>query len=202
MTRNIISSQLENEDSTAIQNMSEILNTYDIHSCVTPQKKNISVQSTSAPPRLTPLITTAPLAPVELPKTTELPRVGKKYLCFQVNIKYPHAAQCVKPGILNKAIDSILSIDTFEQQCVVIKFMLKSSRLEDHMKTIGIDYSSFTRSSFEHTCMDNTKKVYQHAGKCDDKQNHKDILETALLSTPEVFTYDIPNVPMTSTPVE
>ena len=50
--------------------------------------------------------------------------------------------------ILNKAIDSILYIDTFEEQCLVIKCMLQSSRLEDHMKTIGIDQSSFTRSYF------------------------------------------------------
>ena len=35
-----------------------------IHSCVTPQKQNISVQATSTPPRLTPVITTLPLAPV------------------------------------------------------------------------------------------------------------------------------------------
>ena len=48
-------------------------------------------------------------------------------------------AQCVKSRIMNKAIDSILSIDTSEQQRVVIKCMLQSSRLEDNMKTIGID---------------------------------------------------------------
>ena len=40
---------------------------------------------------------------------------------------------------MNKAIDSILSIETFEQQCVAIKGMLQSSRLEDHMNTIGIE---------------------------------------------------------------
>ena len=40
---------------------------------------------------------------------------------------------------MNNGIDSILSIDTFEQQVFVIKCMLQSSRLENHMKTIGID---------------------------------------------------------------
>ena len=84
---------------------------------------------------------------------------------------------------INKAIYSILFIDTFELQCVVIKCMLQSSRLEDHMNTIGIDQSLFTRSSFEHRCMNNIKKIYQHAGKCDDQQNIKDILEAAILST-------------------
>ena len=40
---------------------------------------------------------------------------------------------------MNKAIDYILSIDTSEKQCVMIKGMLQSQRLEYHMKTIGID---------------------------------------------------------------
>ena len=133
-----MSYQLQHKDSTSIQNTSDISNTDDIYSCVTPRKQNISVQATSTPPRLTPLITTLPLPPVELPKTTQLPPVGKEYLCFHVDNKSPHAAKCVKSRILNKAIDSILSTDKFEQQCVLIKFMLQSSRLEDHMKTIGI----------------------------------------------------------------
>ena len=36
---------------------------------------------------------------------------------------------------------------------------------------------------------------------CDDQQNLNDILESALLSTPEVFTDNSPNVHMPSTPV-
>ena len=62
--------------------------------------------------------------------------------------------------------------------------MLKSSRLEDHMKTISIDQSSFTRSYFEHIYMNNIKKIYQHAGKCDDQQNLKDIKDADILYTP------------------
>ena len=53
--------------------------------------------------------------------------------------------------------------------------MLQSSSLEDHMKTIGIEQSSLDRYSFEQRCMNNIKKIYQHAGKCDDQQNLKDI---------------------------
>ena len=136
-----MSHQLQHKDSNSIQNTVNISNTDDIHSCVTPQKQNISVQATSTPPSLTPLITTLPLLPVELPKTTHLPPLGKEYLCFQVDNKSPHASQCVKSRILNKSIDSILSIDKFEQQCVVIKCILQSSPLEDHMKIIGIDQS-------------------------------------------------------------
>ena len=91
-----MSYQLQHKYSNSVQNTVDISNTYDIHSCVTPRKQNISVQATSTPPRLTPLITTLPLLPVELPKTTHLPPLGKEYLCFQVDKKAPHAAQCVK----------------------------------------------------------------------------------------------------------
>ena len=77
LTRTIISYQPENKDSTAIQNTSDISNTDDIHSYVTPQKHNISVRAAYTPPCLTPFITTLPLAPVELPKTTELPQLVK-----------------------------------------------------------------------------------------------------------------------------
>ena len=145
LTPTIMSRQLQHKDSTSIQNKVNISKTDDIHSCVTPRKHNISVQFTSTPPRLTPLITNLPLLPVELPKTTHLPPLGKEYVCFQVENKSPHAAQCVKSRVLNNVIYSILYINTFEQQCVVIKCMLQSSRLEAHMKTIGIDQSSFNR---------------------------------------------------------
>ena len=52
-TQTIISYQLEHKDSTAIHNTSDISNTDDIHSCVTLQKQNISVQATSTSPCLT-----------------------------------------------------------------------------------------------------------------------------------------------------
>ena len=59
-------------------------------------KKNYGEQATSTPPYLTPLNTTLHIAPVELHKTKQLPPSGKEYLCFQINSKPPHAAQCVK----------------------------------------------------------------------------------------------------------
>ena len=48
--------------------------------------------------------------------------------------------------------------------------------------------------------MNNIKKMYQNAGKCDDQQNLKDIIDTSILSTPEGFTDNNPNVHMTSPP--
>ena len=99
------------------------------------------------------------------------------------------------------AIISILYIDTFEQQCIVNKCMLQTSRFEDYMKTIGIDRSSFTMFYFEHICMNNIKKIYQHAGKCDDQQNLNDIIDAAILSTPEGVTDNSSNASFTSSPV-
>ena len=123
-------------------------------------------------------------------------------MCFRINSKSPHSAQCVKSRILNNVIDCILSIDTFEQQCVVIKVVLQSSHLEDHMKNIGIDLSLFKFSSFEHKCLNNIKYIYQHAGKCEDQQNLKDVLDADMVSTLEGVTDNIPNLSMTSTPVK
>ena len=112
--------------------------------------------------------------------------------------------------------------------------MLQSSCIEDHMKTIGIERSSFSMYTFEHRCTNNIKNIYQHAGNCDDQKNPrislrfswslhlptcwyiffmlfihlclkedlKDIIDAAILSTPEVFTDNIPNVHMPSTPVK
>ena len=80
--------------------------------------------------------------------------------------------------------------------------MLQSSGIEDHMKAIRIDQSLCNRSSFEYKCMNNIKKIYQHAGKYDDQQNHKDIIDAAMVSTPEGVTYNSPNVPMTSRTVK
>ena len=70
------------------------------------------------------------------------------------------------------------------------------------MKTIGIDQSLCTRYSFEHKCMNNIKNIYQHAGKCGVQQNIKDIIDTAMVSTPGEVIDNSPNVPMTSIPVK
>ena len=72
-----------------------------------------------------PLNVTLPIPSVKLNTTTELPPAGKEYLCFQINGKYSQAAKCVKSRIMNKVVDYILSIDTFEQQCAVLKGMLQ-----------------------------------------------------------------------------
>ena len=50
--------------------------------------------------------------------------------------------------------------------------------------------------------MNNIKNIYQHAGKCDDQQHFKDIIDAAMVSTTGVGTDNSTNVPMKSTPVK
>ena len=59
-------------------------------------KTNYSVQATSTTTHLTPFDATLPIASVKLHTTIELSPAGKEYLCFQINGKSSHTAQCVK----------------------------------------------------------------------------------------------------------
>ena len=103
---------------------------------------------------------------------------------------------------MNKAINYILFIEKYEQKYVLSKDMLQTPRLKDHTKNIGIEQSLCNRSSFEHTVLNNIKYIYQHASKCDDQQNLKDILDADMLSTAEDVTDDSPSWPIISTPVK
>ena len=71
------------------------------------------------------------------------------------------AARCIKSRIMTKVIDYVLSIDTFEQQCVVLKGMLQPPRLKYHVQTIGIDPSLSNNTMYEHKCLENIKKLYK-----------------------------------------
>ena len=70
------------------------------------------------------------------------------------------------------------------------------------MINIGIEQSLCNRFSFEHKFINNIKKIYQHAGKCDNQQNLRDILFVAMVLTPEKVTDVSLYFPMTSTPVK
>ena len=59
---------------------------------------------------------------------------------------------------MTKVIDYVILIDTFEQQCVVIKGMLQSPRLQDHLQTISIDQFLSNNTLYEHKCLENINK--------------------------------------------
>ena len=165
-------------------------------------KNNYSVQDTSTPTHLTSLNSALIISSGKLHTTDKLPPDGKEYLCFQINGKSSHAAQCVKSRIMNKSINIILFIYTHEKQYVVIRCMLQSPRLEYYMKTIGIDQSLNSRPSVEHKFLNNIKKIHQHAGKCDEQQNLKYILDAAMVYTPGGVTDVIPSLCITQTTVK
>ena len=87
-----------------------------------------------------------------------LPPVGKEYMCFQKNGKTAQSVRCIKSRIMTKLIDSVISTDTFEQQCVLIKGILKSLCLKYHVQTIGIDPSLRNNALYEHKFLQNIKK--------------------------------------------
>ena len=43
-------------------------------------------------------------------------------------------------------------------------------RLNDHVKTIGINQSLSNNTLYEHKCLQKIKKIYKHAGKCDNQK--------------------------------
>ena len=63
------------------------------------------------------------------------PSIWKYYFCFQIDGKSAHASQCAKSGAFNKFIDSILDIEPFEQQCVVLKVLFQSKQQKQHIIT-------------------------------------------------------------------
>ena len=97
-------------------------------------------------------------------------------------------------------VDFFISVDTFEQQCAVLKGMLQSNRLKDNMKTIGIDLSLSNNALLEHRCLQNIKKLCKKFGKRDNQQQFKDILEAIIVSTPELFNDSSTRSPMDPTP--
>ena len=60
-------------------------------------------------------------------------------MCFQNDGKTYQETRCIKSRIMTKVIGSVISIDTFEQLCVVIKGMIQSPHIKDHVKNIGIE---------------------------------------------------------------
>ena len=91
-------------------------------------------------------------------------------MSFLKEVQSNQAARCIKPRIMTKVIDYVISIYVFEQQCVMLKDMLKSQRLKYHVHTIVIDQHLSINAIYEHKCLENIKKIYKQAGKCDDKK--------------------------------
>ena len=136
-----------------IQNDASIKNNDDIQSFET--LKIYSIQTISTPNHHTQGIATTSSSILYLNTPTILLTIGKQYMYFQNNGKTAQAARCNKSRIMTKVIGYVLSIDTFEQQCVVLKGVFQLTQLKDHVQTIGTDLSSSNNAIYEHKCIEN-----------------------------------------------
>ena len=76
-------------------------------------------------------------------------------------VKSDQTIRCITSRMMTKFIGSVLSIDTFEQQFIMLKFMLKSPQLKDHVHTIGIDPYLSNNTIYEEKCLENIKILYK-----------------------------------------
>ena len=70
------------------------------------------------------------------------------------------AASCIRSRIITKVVDSVFFIDTFEQQFVVLRGILKSPHLKNHVQTIGIDQSLSNAALYENKCLENIENKF------------------------------------------
>ena len=175
-----------------IQNDARIKNNDDIKSCDTARKQNYRIPTISTPNYSKQHIDTTSSSVLNLNTPMILPPVGKECMCFQKDGKTAQADSCIKSRIMTKEIYSVLSIDISEQNMFLLRVMLQSPRHKDHVHTIDIDQSLSSNFIYEQKCLENIKKIYKQAVKCDNQQQFKDILEAVMVSTPGGFTDDSP----------
>ena len=106
-----------------IENYATIKNYDKIQSCETLRKKYI-ILSISTYNHHSQSIDTTSSSILNLNTIRILSTVGKYCMCFMKEGKSDQAARFIKSRKTNKAIDSVLSIDTFEPQCFMLKCML------------------------------------------------------------------------------
>ena len=109
--------------------------------------------------------------------------------------KYEQAARCIKSRIMTKVIDYVLSIDKFEQQCVVLKGMVQSPRLKYHVQTIGIDQSLSNDALYEHKCLENIKNYPNKLVSVTTSRNSKIFLRILCFLLPEDSLITVPYLP-------
>ena len=70
-------------------------------------------------------------------------------------------------------IDTILVIDSFEHQCVILKVLLHSEILKQYMLVIGVDQSLSNSALYGHRSLEKIKKLYKLSVKYDDQHQYK-----------------------------
>ena len=95
--------------------------TMTTYSLVRHQKYIYNIPTISTPNRHSQSIASTSSSILNSNTPTILSMFGKEYMCFMKEGKSYQAARCIESRIMTKVIDSVLSIDIIEQQCVVIK---------------------------------------------------------------------------------
>ena len=146
------------------------------YSLVRQKGKMYIITTISTPNHHTQSIATTSLSILNLITPVILPPVGKEDMNFLREFKSDQVARCIKSRIMTKVIDCVLSINTFEQQCVVLKGMLQSPQLKYHMHTIGIDQPLIKNAIYEHKCLENIKKLHKNLVSATTSNNSKILL--------------------------
>ena len=79
-------------------------------------------------------------------------------------------------------------IGSFEQKCLIIKGVLQSEKLKQHIFTIEIYQLLSNSALYEHTWSKNIKMLYKCSGGFYDRHNYKAIVEVYIVSAPEWLT--------------
>ena len=85
-------------------------------------------------------------------------------------------------------VDLILDIESFEQKHFILKGLLQSDQLKQHMVIILICQLSNDSAMYEHSCLKNINKLCTSAVKCDNQHKYKAIIELVMFSPPEIST--------------
>ena len=60
------------------------------------------------------------------------------------------------------------------------------------MVTIGVDQLLSNSDLEEHRCLENIKKLYKSAGKCDNQSQYNSIINSTMVSTYDILIENIP----------
>ena len=76
-----------------------------------------------------------------------------------MGVKLAHSAKCYNSYALTKVTDLILDIESFEQQCVILKGLLQTDRLKKHIVTIVIYELLSNFAMYKYIIMENMNEV-------------------------------------------
>ena len=60
------------------------------------------------------------------PTSQKIPPSGNEYIFFQTDRETVHVSQCTKSRLFTKLIESIIGIESFQQQFVILKGLFQS----------------------------------------------------------------------------